>query len=529
MSTQPAAAPDFIPDDEMPDFISDEEMTAQSPSDWTASAHTAPDPGPVSRFLAPIGDAIRSLPDAVGLAAEVGKFPATALTNPRKALGLVKAAGQAIGGPMVEQAERAGAAFDQGRYSEAAGHGLAAALPVVGPMAAEMGETLGEGNVAGALGQAAANFAPIAPGAAKATTIAKLLKKRAAARILDIWRPSPNRMETAKEIAFEVAGGVPGRGAAGGIGVGNLDELTAEASKRGKAATQDVRALKALSDPVDTGGISRELRSRGEDLVTRPPARKVWEEVPTGILDEAGDPIMGMAEKTVKGKPSSEHPDLVRAYRRQAKNIEERSAQYPDEKLPAGEFFKQRAALGGKFGKAYQKLPGDMPPAAATAGRDAHSLMSDLAHDERVWGEGGLGGSKLIDRDNRVWRNAAINFKRAGLRDNRSLQGLKQLLVGRLTGAALGFGAGIGFGPIAGVGGALGGVLLGESVRWGSFRAHHYAKISKLLNDGRLDEAAELVQRINLGIAADEARRERERHRKAQDALRGQAEGVVAP
>src|SRR5262245_27841964 len=42
----------------------------------------------------------------------------------------------------------------QGRYNEGAAHGLAAALPVVGPAAAAAGERIGEGDIAGGAGEA---------------------------------------------------------------------------------------------------------------------------------------------------------------------------------------------------------------------------------------------------------------------------------------------------------------------------------------------------------------------------------------
>jgi hypothetical protein len=72
----------------------------------------------------------------------------------------VKAAGSAMG----SEWEKAGTAASQGRYSEAAGHGLAGSLPLVGPAAAAIGERIGEGDVAGGVGAGtgliASMFAP---------------------------------------------------------------------------------------------------------------------------------------------------------------------------------------------------------------------------------------------------------------------------------------------------------------------------------------------------------------------------------
>ncbi len=54
----------------------------------------------------------------------------------------------------IDQAKKAKDALDQGRYSEAIGHSLATILPLVGPAAAHAGERIGEGDVAGGLGEA---------------------------------------------------------------------------------------------------------------------------------------------------------------------------------------------------------------------------------------------------------------------------------------------------------------------------------------------------------------------------------------
>jgi hypothetical protein len=52
-----------------------------------------------------------------------------------------------------DQAVKARQAFQQGRYSEAVGHGMAAVTPLVGPAAAEAGEKIGAGDIAGGLGE----------------------------------------------------------------------------------------------------------------------------------------------------------------------------------------------------------------------------------------------------------------------------------------------------------------------------------------------------------------------------------------
>ncbi len=65
-----------------------------------------------------------------------------------------------------EQWDKATQAYSEGRYSEAAGHLLATALPGIGPAAANAGETIGSGNIAGGLGEAAGLVAPFVAGPA---------------------------------------------------------------------------------------------------------------------------------------------------------------------------------------------------------------------------------------------------------------------------------------------------------------------------------------------------------------------------
>lgn len=495
---------------------------APAPTDWTASAHTSPDPGPVSRFLAPVGDAAKALLSLPGAVGKLAQSPG--LVNPMLDQGAAAGAlGHALIDPSIEQAERAGSAFERGDYGEAAGRALAS-IPVVGPAGAEMGEAVKSGNYAGAAGQALVNLAPGAPGAPLATGLAKLLRSRAAARILDVMRPATGRAAKAESIAEDLVMGVPGRETAGGIGVGTLKTLSDRAATRATAAGQDVQALQALDTPIDVSPVSRGLRDEAKGLVSTPPPREVLEEVATGLLDEAGDPIMGVVTRKVKGKPTSEHKPLVSALRTQARSVEKMAGQYEDELIPAGELFKQRAAAGRRHAKAYRNMPGDEPAAVGVAGKAYKGKLTKLLHEE-------VPASVIPDREYEVFRTAATNFERRRLAalTNRGWRGLRDLLAGRAVGAAMGAGAGMSFGPLGGVAGALGGAVLGESAYWGSLRAATYAKLSHALNNGRLDEAAEILQRTAAAYAADKAIRERERHRKAQEALRGQAEGVVAP
>ena len=119
------------------------------------------------RFDGAIAEA-EQLPEARGGAA--GRFvgnAASALNPVAMAQGIYGAVrhpidtAQAVIGQQADQFGKAKQAFSEGRYSEAAGHGVASALPMIGPAAANAGEQIGSGDVAGGLGAGVGLLAPV--------------------------------------------------------------------------------------------------------------------------------------------------------------------------------------------------------------------------------------------------------------------------------------------------------------------------------------------------------------------------------
>ena len=108
----------------------------------TKAAAPAPE-GAVSRFVS--GAAKNLNPMGVVNAVEHPVDTAKALLEAHKA-----------------QFDKAKAAYDDGHYSEAIGHLGAAALPILGPAAANAGERIGSGDVAGGLGEATGLLASVA-------------------------------------------------------------------------------------------------------------------------------------------------------------------------------------------------------------------------------------------------------------------------------------------------------------------------------------------------------------------------------
>ena len=83
-------------------------------------------------------------------------------------------AAKAIWDASANEFEKAKQMAREGRYWEAVGH-LGGALPLIGPPAARVGETIGSGDIAGGLGQAAGLLAPVlaAPAAAGARAVVR--------------------------------------------------------------------------------------------------------------------------------------------------------------------------------------------------------------------------------------------------------------------------------------------------------------------------------------------------------------------
>lgn len=77
-----------------------------------------------------------------------------------------------------EQFSKAKASFDEGNYTEALGHTLAALLPLVGPAVANSAEKMGEGQVAEGLGEVAALALPSALARKPSATLVPGVKSR---------------------------------------------------------------------------------------------------------------------------------------------------------------------------------------------------------------------------------------------------------------------------------------------------------------------------------------------------------------
>jgi hypothetical protein len=143
-----------------------------------------------------------------GTIASVGAVAKDLAANPNWAFGENSTLQKFVAEPMHQEAARAVDAFNKGEYTAAFGHAVASGVPVVGPVAAQIGEQAGTGDVGGAAGQVAGMA-----GAAKVMQTGTRLTGRALAAAPDVIEHARNiTPKQAAQLAGGVGGGVAGHG-----------------------------------------------------------------------------------------------------------------------------------------------------------------------------------------------------------------------------------------------------------------------------------------------------------------------------
>lgn len=191
-----------------------------------AAPVSAPDtPSAASRFVSNAAERLNPIPMIRG-AAQMVRHPIDTATA------MVQAQGAQFG--------KAREAFQQGRLSEAVGYGAAGALPLLGPMAAEIGEQAASGDVAGAAGALTGVVAPMAaarPLASAARRAAGPLQEAAERQVVQALGPTKERF---KAIAQRRAPEILQRGLGG-----SRESLQATAAGQARAAGQRIDDLLA--------------------------------------------------------------------------------------------------------------------------------------------------------------------------------------------------------------------------------------------------------------------------------------------
>ena len=368
-----------------------------------------------------------------------------------------------------EQFTKSGKAFSEGRYPEALGHGLAGALPVVGPGAAAIGEQIGSGDVAGGLGAATASLLP--GGALKGARAAKIpatLKRSAKVQYGQALRATK---ETMKRRSARVVPKLIERGATG--------------SRAKLLKTAETKAGKALE----------ELKEAEASI---PAGTKVKIEPVIDWLEKKKESLIGARTKDgILGNEAG-----VKYLERLQEQIIDLGDDVPYETLVRVRRVLDRevADAGGFFGKSLKdasKLSAKQE-AANSIRRELGKAQPDIAR---------------INAEFSLWKTTGEILEETARRTQGQSTPLGQQLAqaaGAGGGLAVG-GATLGTGGA--IGGAVGGALLFKGIKalvqspsWKTISAVKKNRLADAIVSGRADVVAKAAGAILLGGQAESRR-----------------------
>jgi hypothetical protein len=191
---------------------------------------------------------------------------------------------QGAGEQMGQQWEKAGQAWNEGRYSEALGHGAAGSIPLLGPAAAAAGERIGTGDVAGGLGEGVGLLLPVlGPRGVKAGVkqlgslpvggkLATVLEGKAADKVAGVMRPEvgPNKLRfgnKAREVAPAIAKDLAEEGAP--LTKGGFHDAVKTKLAEATNALDEAADARLPNQAFDTGEILKSLRAKRDALTAQ--------------------------------------------------------------------------------------------------------------------------------------------------------------------------------------------------------------------------------------------------------------------
>lgn len=212
---------------------------------------------------------------------------------------------------MGEQAGKAREAFGEGRYVEAAGHGVASAVPILGPAAAAAGEQAAEGDIAGGLGRGAGLSFVSSPSAMRGTAqtaravvpsnvrgrVAGALERGAEARVADVMSPKggPNKPRfgnTAAKVSPEL---MKREGVVGGWTREGMHTRVQEGLSNAERLLDEAGDARLSAKSYETAPIIEALKQRLQKVTAQAVEASQAQRTPTvrisEILDEQGKPI----------------------------------------------------------------------------------------------------------------------------------------------------------------------------------------------------------------------------------------------
>lgn len=293
---------------------------------------------------------------------------------------------QDVIGAQINEAKTAYEAAKEGQYSRAAGHGLAAALPLVGPMAAEAGEQIASGDIAGGLGKGGGLLAPVAAvegvrglrnaRAGGAANRANLLERQANAQVAErVLGPANPSFKTP---AARIAPKMLDRKMKGG-----RVELSQAAEEGMKAAVDTLDTVVDPTQPVPALPIVQALEADLAEL--RVPGSGLFKK---GYEKHAAELQARIQEirDAATGQPGAQFPPYVKqpqvtaqstipyAELKRLRDLDYGTAQkagvYQRSGHPAGADFEPSGWASGKVGSAIREQMAVTNPEAAAANAD---------------------------------------------------------------------------------------------------------------------------------------------------------------
>lgn len=366
----------------------------------------------------------------------------------------------------VEQARQSAQSARQGDYSEAFGHGLAAVVPAVGPAAAQAGEQIGSGDVAGGLGTATGLLLPSATKELAPAVVGRLggpaatrLQAAAEKNWYDALNPTKEKMKAVTKNT--VAPGLAERGVTANsiadlrdqaqanmqIHGDRIDDIFDQQAQQGKTmpATNLLTAMQDARDGETVGGIS-------------------FNEPYTNTLDSMMDKVKQLEQKYGGQIPLDELRKLRQSLDTQVSRTKGGFALPVDEGSKADAMRVLPNAIRNEFA---QNIP-------------------DLADANKQFS---------------FWKNVDDVAAATGLRRIGQKTGLTTRMA---QGAGAAFGGAVG-GPKGALAGAKVGGLLAKlqgTVWWNSLSAANKMNVADLINQGKTLDALRLASSAGQGAAA---------------------------
>jgi hypothetical protein len=272
-----------MPQDQNPSagFVPLKDATDPSAGFVPLSDAPAEQPSALSRFISGLGRTL--LPSTTP--SDYVQGPVFAIQHPVTSAELL---GRAIVDAQSGQLSDAAQSFREGHYVEAAGHGLAGAIPLVGPAAAAAGEAIGSGDIAGGAGMATGLLLPTVaakavpkPAAGALRVASETLESSADKSLEQVLGATTQKLKAAA--TEDVVPGMQERGVIARSRKALLEKANANVKKFGQEVLEEAQKADATGRRINTSKLVNRLEDLKEDYQTRDETGAVMAAEPKAI------------------------------------------------------------------------------------------------------------------------------------------------------------------------------------------------------------------------------------------------------